>query len=369
MNKFNKLKYRLISILSELTATSIVSRLAMRKSNPTNRRIVSVGNIGANIDTSEPTTEEVEFIFDPRFNCVFDNNGRRIESSILSRGSAWHSHLNPDRLDKVEPSITIDNGVYGGVLFGQHYGHFLIESMSRLWVLDPDYHMELSPVIFRRAKGRHNVSKFVEEIFDVIGIKDLSDMPETQVHVKNGLIPSAAAKAGFISSTYLNFMRKIGDKLVEKLPLESKDNYRKKVYLSRSKLPSIVRKIGRERELERILLKQGFDIIFPEFLSLPQQIQIFNNAELIAGPIGSAFHTLPLTRNPNLKILYLVEADPKQSYYTDIDQAMGLESEMLCCLYSHPWCFKGEGVGKNRLMDVDFALDTIVDRSKELCKC
>lgn len=65
-----------------------------------------------------------------------------------------------------------------------------------------------------------------------------------------------------------------------------------KIYLSRSKLPSNVRKLTCEEDIEKHLEGLGWRIVHPETLTIIEQLTILKEALAIAGNIGSAFHLL-----------------------------------------------------------------------------
>lgn len=65
-----------------------------------------------------------------------------------------------------------------------------------------------------------------------------------------------------------------------------------KLYLNRSKLQDNLRKIIGEDRLERELATRGWKIIYPETLSIQDQILELHHARVIGGNISSGFHTL-----------------------------------------------------------------------------
>lgn len=65
-----------------------------------------------------------------------------------------------------------------------------------------------------------------------------------------------------------------------------------KIYLSRSKLPEGTRKIWGEEDLEKELAAQGWQVVYPETLSIVDQLALLKSSRIIAGNIGSAFHLL-----------------------------------------------------------------------------
>jgi capsular polysaccharide biosynthesis protein len=76
-----------------------------------------------------------------------------------------------------------------------------------------------------------------------------------------------------------------------------------KIYVSRRYVSNQKRRIENEVEVEDFLRKKGFIVIFPEQMTLMDQINLFNAAGLIVGPAGSAFHTILFLRNkPRIEI-------------------------------------------------------------------
>lgn len=64
----------------------------------------------------------------------------------------------------------------------------------------------------------------------------------------------------------------------------------KRIFLSRKN--ASLRRLFNEIECQKLLETYGFKTIYPEDLTFEQQVQIFNNAEMIAGGSGAAFTNL-----------------------------------------------------------------------------
>ena len=65
-----------------------------------------------------------------------------------------------------------------------------------------------------------------------------------------------------------------------------------RLYISRSRLPDGLRRIAREAELDQLLLNRGWTVMYPEQLPVNEQLRHLRQAQVIAGPLGSAFHLL-----------------------------------------------------------------------------
>jgi hypothetical protein len=139
-----------------------------------------------------------------------------------------------------------------------------------------------------------------------------------------------------VHRVYVDFLGRLGGQLLGGSPSTEFTN--RHVYLSRSQLPWHCRRLANERQLERILRKAGYAVVYPERLGIQQQVALFRDAAVIAGPYGSAFHTLPLSGNRNARIRYLGRT--LSGTYRHIDAAMGVDATFADCLYDHPLCRK-----------------------------
>ena len=86
--------------------------------------------------------------------------------------------------------------------------------------------------------------------------------------------------------------------------LEEHRGSRVRLYIS---LPDGLRRIEREAELDQLLLDRGWSVMYPEQLPVNEQLRQLRQAQVIAGPLGSAFHLLfafgALPRGPLLLTL------------------------------------------------------------------
>ena len=66
--------------------------------------------------------------------------------------------------------------------------------------------------------------------------------------------------------------------------------FRKKVYLSRSMLGTNYRGLTNKSDIEELFVNNGFDIVYPETLSIREQISLFSSVKVLAGEAGSGLH-------------------------------------------------------------------------------
>lgn len=221
---------------------------------------------------------------------IYDQNGNLVPSSqrISGRYGDLVSQSDPSRLPKSNdqrirvPGTTVYLGHYMA-----HYGHFLVESLSSLWyLLDPDE--KVDRVAFHPFVFGNNSTSYARACFAPFGIKHEDVLWLDQaVSFERVLIPERLINLNQSANKALkNVYQKIANSVSTP---ETKYKY---VYISRSK--NSRKKLGRalvnEPLLESSLSKFGFKTIYPEELPFEHQVDIYKNADVIAGISGSALH-------------------------------------------------------------------------------
>jgi len=217
-----------------------------------------------------------------------------------------------------DPTRTVTDAItYGGFLDG-HYGHFLLESLSRLWWLR---RAGVESILWHSWNPR--VTAWQREIFELAGIS-----PERFVYVSEPVRVRhiTIADPGFVIGAAFHPIHAESLELIQfKAPVAGK-----KVWLSRAALPPGSAQIGGEAHIEESLRRQGWTIAHPEALSLSQKIELLAEAETIAGIEASAFHLLILARDCRAKIRILVRRSHLHPSYRLIAQTKRLQqSELL----------------------------------------
>lgn len=99
-----------------------------------------------------------------------------------------------------------------------------------------------------------------------------------------------------------------------------------KIYLSRSRLKNGLRVSANENELEQHLEAMGFTTVHPQDIRISELIHILNNADIVAGPMGSAMHNLLFrTTDNDLKVLNMAHFLPPYNFAL-IEGALGIRS-------------------------------------------
>jgi hypothetical protein len=177
-----------------------------------------------------------------------------------------------------------DEVIWGGTLSG-HYGHFLVDSLARLWPLSPGGQLEGLPVVFRAPKDE----SFARLWLEAFGARTIFLPKRGAVRFKRMLVPELswhvdAWIAAEMRDTHLAARRGMD------VPRSSRSDvlWLSRAGLERNRIPYD------EALLEWIL----GDLVTPvklETMALTDQISVLEGSKAVAGAVGSAFHTLLLT--------------------------------------------------------------------------
>lgn len=213
---------------------------------------------------------------------VFDDKYRFIKSS---------SQCHRGRRGQFVPKFNHDNIPYvdADVLYLCHlgkmaFGHFLIEHLNRAWLLLNKKYANLKVVIVNEY-GVEKIPDYMYDFVEFLGVKhdDIIVLNKT-TRFRNVYIPYSCFDVKFFIS---DIFGKIYEKMSKNVP-SNKVKY-DRIYVSRAKMPND-RKTWGEEKIQNIFKKNGYHIIYPETLSLKQQIAYVKDCKYLAGCAGTALH-------------------------------------------------------------------------------
>ena len=106
------------------------------------------------------------------------------------------------------------------------------------------------------------------------------------------------------------------------LPYSSQKEFPKRIFISRKNASS--RRKFNENEVIQLFSEYGFEVVFPETLSVADQISLFNQAEWIVGGSGAAFTNLLFCR-PNTKVVMFLKTQLPTSTFSTIASAVNID--------------------------------------------
>jgi len=237
-------------------------------------------------------------------------------------GQALLTHLHYPLIEH-EPSR--QTYVYVGV-FHEHYGHFLLSTFSRFWSqsLFADTGVKL---LFHsdRDIGYWFAKPYIAALFAALGLgPDRFVRFDRPMRLAELIIPCPAfEETGFAHAAFARACNLIGARLAA--PHLDAGYAGRPVYLSKSKVRKGVGSIVNEDDMVEVLSKYGVDVAHLETLEFAQQIALFHNREVVAGPTGSVLHTSIFA--PGRSILGLCSVDSNFSSFMMLDSINKAEAE------------------------------------------
>ena len=245
--------------------------------------------------------EEVSFAPDQR--CLYDSDGQRIdETKVTFTEPGAPAYFNEEKFRPIETATMPERFVPPAgarrfkepvLLLGEvhdHWGHFITDSMSRMWALD-QLPRSLKVLFAPDPKLRID-APLVRELLAALDLEDRLIRPDGPTIFEKVFCPIPAMQ---LSRTYQAFdapHRHVAMTMLKGAAAPPQAP----VYLTRSRLEGGLRQMAGEEELEARLEGLGFLIVSPERLSLRDQMAIFNGRHAVIGAFGSAMHTVLFRR-------------------------------------------------------------------------
>jgi len=235
---------------------------------------------------------------------IVDGLGAPVADAALHRLGTL---LQPEMVDVAEVQIAeklSGTWLYAGD-FWPHFGHFLFESVSRLWAID---HLDqpIDGLIFSSPKPNTALEckdpSFQRDMLRRVG----ADLPvrilSQNTQVENLIVPRQGCGLGPLAVGTPEFRDFIRDKLRGKI----KPNAAKKVYISR--LGYRLRRGGlfAESRIEHNLKMEGYQSFSPERVPLDEQIATYMGAEKIVSSDSTALHVVAFLAKEDQDIAILL---------------------------------------------------------------
>ena len=241
---------------------------------------------------------------------VFDADGTLVAECLQPRSDGRNAIM-PGQERVVPPATTrtLPKAVFGGVAF-DHFGHFLLETTTRLWALPG---LGDLPWVFATA-GSPRLPDYQRDFLAVLGLpNDRCVVADDWLAVDELVIPGPAfAYHHWASRAFLRpFRRGLGEAQLRTCG---------RTFLSRSDT-TIALTVG-EAELEDVLRADGWNIVVPERLPAAEQAALFRGGDVVMGLQGSAMH-LGLFGPPGAVTVHLCRGQAYRGYYLldDLTQA------------------------------------------------
>ncbi|MFZ2727301.1 MAG: glycosyltransferase 61 family protein [Methylococcaceae bacterium] len=260
---------------------------------------------------------------------IYNDLNQPYTEALLSReGTLIQAHDKTHIIDRDNAKEIENKAIYGGMLF-DHYGHFLLESLARVWYIYNStedvyfYYPHKNNFIYNELatwqktilRGLFSNTERIKIINEPLVFKELI-IPDAGFVIKQ-----------FFAKTQAETLLLLGQNI--KASNSSCAVVPDKIWLSRSLLNKGL--IAGERKFELALSAEGFAIVHPETLSIEEQIELFEKASIIAGFTGSAFHTIVFAKNNHAKLLHFSRFKSPSENYPLCTKATGFNADFYNC--------------------------------------
>lgn len=246
---------------------------------------------------------------------VYDSEGRIVRLS---------AHLkNPARnvpLPQPEPSAA-DILIEGQWLFGgrlaRQFGHFLTESLGRLWWLQECEGRQPDGIAYlwyasvsSRADPDLMIAPFMRRLWNLLGVTAAPRVVVAPTRFGSLIVPSqlkglTSARQMAGHPRFRRFVAKLAEHdAVKRGPAPES------VFVSRSRLGEAHGQMLLEPWLDELFAANGYTVIHPETLPLEEQLSIFNKASRLVFSEGSALHLYALVARPEQHVGIILRRHP-----------------------------------------------------------
>lgn len=280
---------------------------------------------------------------------VYDAEYRLVDTSCLKRGKDNVINVTeaPEylpakarrRLERQVAPREHEKLLFLGTFAEKHYGHLLTEGISRYWfrMEYPEYEARIptpiNPFGFRwqaqcSLKPQYCHWKAFLNVF-TIGPEDIR-LSHSPLRASEIVVPHPSMiNRGRIFPAHLAVTKRVAQQFLHPSEISRRTS---PLYLSRSRFTRKGKKqyLG-EIALEEHCRKHGCRVVYPERLSLREQIVLFNSHDTFIGLNGSAFHTI-MFRVVDRKAtnIYLLDR-AENSNFEIIDKLMDTSAHYIPC--------------------------------------
>lgn len=253
-----------------------------------------------------------------QFGGVCDENLKFVELSLTKRVSPpnfasefvdWFKGANPaytkDDLDYVDESV-----VFIGAL-PKHFGHYILEGLSRLWFLLDQQNLETYRCVCISDDDEDHFAEFLR-LFGLPAERITRVVKPTMF--KEVIVPEQSIRLH-------DFYTKEYKATIEKIMANVHPVQNDKVYFSKKERKND-RAIG-ERPLEHVLACNGYSVYYPERMSVGEVLSVVKGCNLFAATSGTNIHNSLFLRH-NSRMVCLSRSGHYHPIQIMIDRMNGL---------------------------------------------
>lgn len=260
----------------------------------------------------------------------------RVSRVLYANFSAAKAEIGRNLVVAYKREINVDRGVYIGLSASLNYYHFVYEILTRLVAFLKtgayiDYPIlvdarvsSLEPLnaLLNLVKGTHDIvwidtdTKY--RIGSMVYISPVSHLPTNLKPTKKHIVDDYS----FCYETLWDLREHILTH-VDTLYQDADANEGEMLYLARYE--SGFQRLKNDREIAKVFAERGYKVVFPEKLSIYDQIIMFRKARVIAGCEGAAFSNV-LFCKPGTRIICFAPREYNSLFWSTHFQTMRLDA-------------------------------------------
>ncbi|MFW8593794.1 glycosyltransferase 61 family protein [Cribrihabitans neustonicus] len=223
------------------------------------------------------------------------------DGRYCAEGALWRRYR-PITTCPPQPGSGVDRlpgrWLWGGVLWA-HFGHFLVESSSRLWALAYlDQPVDGILFIPKRPSTGDGTRGFQHEFLGLMAPDLPLKVADHALQVEELVVPGQGFGLGRITAGTRKFRTAMHSRFARGVAGEGPE----KIYISRSKLGLGKGGLLGEEQMEELLRAEGYEIFHPQEHSLRTQLARYKAARKVVAADGSALHLYAMVGRPDQKV-------------------------------------------------------------------
>ncbi|MCU0908069.1 MAG: glycosyltransferase family 61 protein [Rhodobacteraceae bacterium] len=285
---------------------------------------------------------------------VLDRDGAAVPEGVTWRGTR-PMLTPPDMPADIAPGSVAHlpgRHLYAGQLWA-HFGHFLCESLSRLWALDKVGPLDGIVFLPKRPGTVQALSAWQREMLDLFDLRVPVRVLDRPTRIDDLIVPGQGFGIGPMFAGTPAFRDFVRDRFARGVAPDGPD----RLYLSRSGLGGAEGGILAERQIEARMEAAGYTVFHPQKHPISAQVAAYRAARAVVGPDGSAFHLLafadPAPRD--VAVIRRRSSGVADGIATHVAAFTGRAPRMIDALVAD-WVPEGSGrANRNAFGQVDFA--------------
>ncbi|MEM7241350.1 MAG: glycosyltransferase 61 family protein [Pseudomonadota bacterium] len=189
------------------------------------------------------------------------------------------------------------NWMYMGPLL-HHFGHFLTESIARIWAWDK-LHSDLDGLLFVPKQNNEKQSELLNrysKVIESLGVNTRYKLISKPTTVTKLFVPRVGLGVG----SWMSGSRAFRDFARKRSSIRTTSA--KKIYISRFALSNRFSSYLGEGYFQKFIKQCGYEVIHPQQLTIEEQVKILQQASHIISPEGTPLHLLSLVGNKNQRV-------------------------------------------------------------------